>query len=183
MSKKIMISLIIGFGFGVMVCLAFGAYVNYKDPDRLIIDRPKKFGDLTILAQRTDSNDVALTIAKGRKIFFYAQRNAEYKVNQIAIADPNCGIRFTLDFSEKAGQWQYATYGAQDNSYYLDKNYDGKFDFIGLDYEGGEFQSNYIFIDPNFIKVHYVNGNKAGNRDGPSFIFDSLAGWQPQTHK
>lgn len=177
-----MVCFFAGFVFGVMTSLFLGAYMSYKDPYiELKEGHHKKFGDLKIDVVKMDANDTALAISKGDKIFFFAGLNPENEVNQIALTGPNNEIRYKMDASIKEGFWKNATYMTERGKgyWYLDKDYDGRFDVMAFNYDGNTFKSRYIFIDPNFIKVDFIKGSKAGNKDG-SYIFETFVGWKKE---
>jgi hypothetical protein len=181
MYKKGLLCFFSGFVVGVLMSLALGAYMSYKDPYLEITGGHRKFGDLKIDVVKMDANDTALTISKGDKIFFFAGLNPDNEVNQIMISGPNNEIRYTMYESYREGFWKNATYGTESGKgyRYLDKDYDGRFDVMRSDYDGNTFQSKYIFIEPNFIKVDFFEGSKAGNKDG-SYIFETFAGWKKE---
>lgn len=181
MKNKSIVYFLTGFTFGIVLIILLGAYPTDGEPCDLLKGRPQKFGDLEINVMDIDSNDTALVISKDNKIFFYAEKCSEGKVNQIAITGPNNEVRFTMYASDKEGLWKNASYMTErDRGYwYLDKDYDGRFDVMASDIDGDKYKTQYIFIDPNFIKVDFIKDNKAGNKDG-SYIFKDSTSWQKE---
>jgi len=173
---------IVGFGLTVLA----GAIIHHTEPDTLIPERPKRFGDIKIWALDYENNeeeegpDKTLIIRKNEIPFFYAGQNKDGKVTEIAIVGENEEIRLTMKAIEGWG-WKYVTYGCVTGDYtrgerYFDINFDGQFDAKNFYDDAGALISQHIYLDKAWRKVESLEKGKA-ILDQKTYVFSDDSGW------
>ncbi len=182
--KKIII-----FSFGVLVgiiavfvgLIAIFAIVAPRDA-KVILNRPYKFADIKICHLKNTDGD-SLILAKDKKIFFYAETEANKpdEVTNIAIIDQNDVVRFKMTAS-KEGKWKNAVYlcdqpsGYTIGEAYTDINFDGQFDIKDVYDDAGKRIDIFIYIKKDWKKVDGANAKEAASRQ-VKYIFDTNYGW------
>jgi hypothetical protein len=189
MEMKVKFSSILLFFFGIVVgiviciCVIFAIVLNDIDP-YIHLWRPKKFADITISPFKPEGNDTteSLTMKKGGKNFFYAWMDKTGKVTNIAIADQNDAVRFTMTVSEENGKWGNAMYFCDKpgnlitGEKYIDINFDGQFDLKKIFDSAGNLKSEFVYVDKAWKQVDRCN-EKEAMVGRTTYIFDANHGW------
>lgn len=182
------IILFIGLVIGIAIFLAIGAVLSRLEPDTLLTDRPKTFGDIKIIAlepnDAKEDKDVGKMLVMAKKEetpFFYVEADKSGKVTNLIVLGENNSIRLTIKASEQPGKWERAVYGRT-------KDYTTGEQYVDLDFDG-QFDAKYTFDDLGklILRHIYLNGiwkeidsfkNKTAISDQTTYVFDANSGWR-----
>ncbi|MHC4158652.1 MAG: hypothetical protein ACYSSO_06195 [Planctomycetota bacterium] len=180
------VGVFVGFGLAVLT----GAIIHHTEPDTLIPERPKRFGDIEIRAldyendEEDEGPDRTLMIKRNEIPFFYAAQDKDGKVKEAAVVGENESIRLKMKAVGEAGEWRGASYGCVTGDYikgewYFDINFDGQFDEKFLFDDDGELISKYIYVylDKEWRKAERLEKGKAITGDEKTYIFSDDTGW------
>ena len=127
---KVSVGIVVTFFVGVIVgcglTVLAGAIIHHTEPDTLIPERPKRFGDIEIWALYYESDeedewrDRTLMIKRNEIPFFYAAQNKDGKVKEAAVVAENESVRLTMKAVGEAGEWRGVSYGCVNKDYILD---------------------------------------------------------------
>ena len=186
-SLVIIVTLLIGIVIGFAIALSIGVVFHHLEPDTLLTDRPKTFGDIEIWALKSENNKEdedpykTLIMKKTEIPFFYAAQNKDGKVTEIAIVGENNSIRLSIKSSEETGGWKTAIYGCTKGytkgEQYVDIDFDGQFDAKNIFDNQGELLSKWIYSDGIWQKVDYLDDGKA-ILGQTRYVFDANSGWR-----
>jgi hypothetical protein len=175
---------VLGVLLSAIVLILLGTYCNYMDPYTIMRGHPKIFGDLKIrTVEENDDKEINcyLVMLKDDKQFFYAQKNKENKVTDVAIVGANNSIRLSIKSSEETGGWKTAIYGCTKGytkgEQYVDIDFDGQFDAKNIFDNQGELLSKWIYSDGIWQKVDYLDDGKA-ILGQTRYVFDANSGWR-----
>jgi hypothetical protein len=148
--------------------------------------RMMKFGDITIsnITTRDVTDEIAgeLVMMKEGRSFFYAKRNKLGEVTDLALADGNDHIIFTMKASQESGKWESANYGPSENGrptgdLYMDIDFDGRFDMkLSFDHNG-KLRDRYISYYRTWKQVDRFE-NQTAFSESNTFTFRKDLGWQ-----
>lgn len=183
-SLAIIVSFFVGIVVGIIVSLSIGAVLYYLEPDTLLPDHPKTFGDIGILVENYEEDEEPnkiMLMTKNKIPFFYADQNKDRKVTEIAIVGKNESIRLTMKATEEPSGWKNVTYGCVTADYtkgerYFDINFDGQFDVKYFFDDTGALISKHIYLDKAWEKVERLEKGKA-ILDQKTYVFSNDSGW------
>lgn len=195
------ISGFLGIVIGITISLTIGAVLYYLEPDTLLTDDPKTFGDIKVWVQKRNlpadinvpdelfqKDSKELWMAKDDVPFLVISQNEGGKTNRLYLIKNKNNAVFWMEPLSTPGKWGYATYdGTHGNGkplageVFIDIDFDGRFDFkLALDNNGKPI-SRSILVDGVWQKT-YRCSFKAGTAivGQISYTFDPNSGWRKE---
>jgi len=115
--------------------------------------------------------------------FLTVYQDKDGNVAQLCIIDEKENILFSMAPTTEPGKWKRVTYcgynemGNMNGEFFLDINFDGRFDTKHVLNDAGEKISTYIFIDRIWKQVDSAN-TKIAISGQTTYVFDNDSGWK-----
>jgi len=191
---KVSLGIIVTFFVGVIVGLGIavlaGAILYYIEPDTLLTECPKTFGDIKVWAfeptdlEEDEDVDKSLVMAKDDIPFLYIFQNEAGEISSFHLSSGPQKSVFHMTPQSTPGKWGQARYSKGNGTGHLvgngftDIDFDGQFDFKFVLDDNGKRISRSIFIDGVWQKIDRCNTDDMIAVSGQTkYIFEPNSGW------
>jgi len=178
----------IGIAIGIGISLLAGQFLCYADSGTLLSSRPRKFGDIKVLATENHKNQnvyKTLMMSKNDFPFLAINQNEPDKIDVLVLLNDKEKAVLSMKPLDTPGRWGQVMYGRSNEAgklmgdVFVDIDFDGQFDVKHVMDDKGERVSAFILINDVWQEVSSfsIKDMKAGSGE-KTYIFDSNTGWR-----